>query len=341
MQVTTYKKISDVEKLWNKLYKSSMEMSFFQSFEWNVALEYNFYGKKEQYKGRKLLYVVFDECLILPLVINQRKKEITLLGHGESSDYLSFIYGEYNSKIFAEAILYVLNKFSQYKFILDKINQSNPLANMLQDGIDSIKITEIEKECVYVPTNNGSTSFYNSLSKSARQNYRTAKNRLKKDGHTYQVETEAGKVNNERAQQLYELYRARRDDCDSRSNLSKTIKKTLKAIVDFVLHKTSTDLLSYYAQQENVFLSEVYIDGELAAFCEGNYNNREDVISIARVATNSKYYIYSPGQILLIETIERIRNSVAYLDLTRGSEDYKFRLGGIRHINNCFTLEKI
>ena len=78
-----------------------------------------------------------------------------------------------------EAILYVLDKFSKYKFILDKINQSNPLANMLQDGIDSIKITEMEKECVYVPTNNGSTSFYESLSKSARQNYRTAKNRLK------------------------------------------------------------------------------------------------------------------------------------------------------------------
>ena len=95
--------------------------------------------------------------------------------------------------------------------------------------------------------------------KSARQNYRTAKNRLKKDGHTYQVETEVGKVNNERAQQLYELYRARRDDCDSRSNLSKTIKKTLKAIVDFVLHKTSTDLLSYYAQQAKcIFIRSVY-----------------------------------------------------------------------------------
>ena len=59
----------------------------------NVALRITL-RKKEQYKGRKLLYVVFDECLILPLVINQRKKEITLLGHGESSDYLSFLYME-------------------------------------------------------------------------------------------------------------------------------------------------------------------------------------------------------------------------------------------------------
>ena len=246
--------------------KAVWKCHFFSLLNGMLLWSITFTERKNNTKDVSYCNVVFDECLILPLVINQRKKEITLLGHGESSDYLSFIYGEYNSKIFAEAILYVLNKFSQYKFILDKINQSNPLANMLQDGIDSIKITEIEKECVYVPTNNGSTSFYNSLSKSARQNYRTAKNRLKKDGHTYQVETEVGKVNNERAQQLYELYRARRDDCDSRSNLSKTIKKTLKAIVDFVLHKTSTDLLSYYAQQENVFLSEVYIDGELAAF---------------------------------------------------------------------------
>ena len=67
-----------------------------------------------------------------------------------------------------------------------------------------------------------------SLFRKAQDRIIEQQKQIEKDGHTYQVETEVGKINNEREQQLYELYRARRDDCDSRSNLSKIIKKPLK-----------------------------------------------------------------------------------------------------------------
>lgn len=330
----------DIKLIWDRLYKSGIEMSFFQSFEWNAALETNFYRKKEHYKGHKLLYMVFNECLILPLVVDYRKKKICLLGQEEPSDYLSFIYAVYNPEAIAEAITVVLNKFPGYQLILDKINQNNPMTKKLQEGIDTISITEIEKECVCIPTKKEYASFYESLSKSTRQNYRTAKNRLKRDKCSYQVRIKTGKIDEKQSQRLLGLYKARRGDCDKRSKLIKVATKMLKTFFDRTFNSTPLDLLSYYSQREAVFLSEIYINGERAAFCEGNYNNRADVISIARVATNSKYYIYSPGQILLIETIENIRNEVEYLDLTRGSEDYKFKLGGIKHSNRCFTLEK-
>ena len=340
MIVKTYKRITEIEHIWNKLYKSSLEMSFFQSYEWNLAAEMNFFRKKEQFKGRKLIYMVFEESLIMPLVVDYIKKEISILGQDESSDYLSFIYQVFNPDDVVNAINYVLDKYSEYKLILDKINQNNLLTKYIQRGIDSVTVIENRKDCVYIPTKRENSSFYESLSKGTRQNYRTAKNRLKNDGHTYQVRIEDGKISQEKAQRLYDLYRARRNDCDSRNELYKTVSRTLKMLAEIVLSRKPIDLLSYYAQHESVFLSGIYIDGELAAFCEGSYNNRNDVISIARVATNSKYYTYSPGQILLIDTIESVKNDVAYFDLTRGSEDYKFKLGGIAHSNRCFILKR-
>lgn len=340
MQVKIYKRIAEIKHIWNKLYKSSLEMSFFQSYEWNVAAEINFFRKKEQFKGRKLTYLVFEESLIMPLVVDYVKKEISILGQEEPSDYLSFIYQVFNSDDVVEAINYVLYKYPKYKLILDKINQNNLMTKCLQKGIDSVTIIENKKDCVYIPAKCENSSFYESLSKGTRQNYRTAKNRLKNDGRTYQVIIEDGKISQEKARRLYDLYRARRNDCDSRNELYKTVSRMLKLLTKIVLNRTPIDLLSYYAQHESVFLSEIYIDGECAAFCEGSYNNRNDVISIARVATNSKYYTYSPGQILLIDTIESVKKDVAYFDLTRGSEDYKFKLGGIAHSNRCFILKR-
>lgn len=340
MKVKIYKRITEIEHIWNKLYKSSLEMSFFQSYEWNLAAEINFFRKKEQFKGRKLIYMVFEESLIMPLVVDYIKKEISILGQDESSDYLSFIYQVFNPDDVVNAINYVLDKYPEYKLILDKINQNNLLTKYIQRGIDSVTVIENRKDCVYIPTKRENSTFYESLSKGTRQNYRTAKNRLKNDGHTYQVRIEDGKISQEKARRLYDLYRARRNDCDSRNELYKTVSRTLKALTEIILNRKPIDLLSYYAQHEPVFLSEIYIDGEFAAFCEGSYNNRNDVISIARVATNSKYYTYSPGQILLIDTIESVKNDVAYFDLTRGSEDYKFKLGGIAHSNRCFILKR-
>lgn len=338
MQVRVYKKIADTAALWNELYKYGKDMSFFQSLEWNTALEMNFHGKKDQYFGCKLLYYVFDDSLIAPIVVDRRRKEITLLGQEESSDYLSLIYRSYDEYLVVRAILYIMKSFPFYDFKLDKINQSNPLVGTIRKGIDNIVIEEINKDCVYIPMQCEGESFYDTLSKGTRQNYRTAKNRMKKDGASFQVTTEVGIIEKDKAKELYELYKARRDDCDSRNNIVKTARKVAKAIVYYLIHGKSVDLLTYYSQNVEVFLSEIYINGELAAFCEGNYNNNRNVISIARVATKAKYYPYSPGQVLLIDTIEQLRGKAEYFDLTRGSEDYKFKLGGIIHTNKCYTL---
>ena len=118
------------------------------------------------------------------------------------------------------------------------------------------------------------------------------------------------------------------------------IKKTVKFIARCLRLIGDIDVLSEYSQCDSVFLSTIIINNEIAAYCEGGFNNN-NVLSIARVATNLDYYHFSPGQILLIETIESIRETVRYFDLTRGLEEYKFKLGGCLHNNYKFTISCI
>lgn len=338
MQTKIYRKIEEISFLWNDLYRNGMEMSFFQSYEWNNVLEIKFHESKIENCGKTLFYYVFDNSIIAPIILDKWKKQITILGQNESSDYLSFIFSQFDEELCIKAISFIIKDYQSYTFLLDKINESNPMVKALKKGLNQFNIQEVDKECVYVPTQNSKETFYSSLSKRTRQNYRTAKNKIKKDGHSFFLKIENDILSEYKAQELYNLYKARREDCDCRNIILKKILKTLKLLKRFIFQKKSVDILTSYSQQTKVFLSEIYIDDELAAFCEGNYNNRADVISIARIATNNKFYFYSPGQVLLIDTIEHIRNKVAYFDLTRGVEDYKFRLGGVRHTNKCFII---
>jgi CelD/BcsL family acetyltransferase involved in cellulose biosynthesis len=96
--------------------------------------------------------------------------------------------------------------------------------------------------------------------------------------------------------------------------------------------------LSRYSQLCPVFLAQTFINGELAAFCEGVLCNDGQTLCIARVATKKAYYHYSPGQILFVRAIDEIKNNVRYFDLTRGDEDYKVKLGAKPHANFLFEI---
>lgn len=343
MKVNTYIHISEVQEFWHTLYENNENLSFYQSYEWNSCLEKQFYTSKMlRYRGCQLVYYVFESQVILPLVIDSRNKNISLLGQKESSDYLSFIFKKLDDNLLKAILDFLLNKYENFCLHFDKINESNILCKMLQkmETLQNFNIKSEKKECVYISLNADMNSFYQSLSKNARQNYRTAKNRLKRDNHSYQVRTTVTKIDNSQAGIYYNLYRERRDYCDKREFFVKNFRHSAKKMISFLPGFSSIDPLTLYSVQVPVFLSSIFVDNELAAFCEGSYNNRKDTISIARIATNEVYYSYSPGQILLIETIEQLKDQIHFFDLTRGVEDYKFKLNGKKHYNYSFLLQR-
>lgn len=341
MDVKEYASIAEIEDIWNRIYSGNEDISWFQSFSWNQSLEWAFRNRKVRYRNCTLKYIVYDGRFIVPAVVSKKENYIEFLGTKESSDYLSFIYDRSASQTeLSEWVRFFLEDYAGYSIRLERINVTSRIYGTVKEVVahSNGAWKEELRDCVVVPTRTDSETFVASLSKSARQNYRTALNRIRKDGLQYEVMSGFGTVSEEIAAMLLTVYRDRRADCDEANNVAGRAAGFARGVIKKALGENDIDILSDYSRKEKLFLALIRIDGELAAFCEGNLNNRQNCISIARVATKSDYYKYSPGNIMLIETIEKLKNEIEFFDLTRGIEDYKFRLGGVIHHNACFYL---
>lgn len=344
MIIKKYNYIAEIEHVWKDLYANNNELSFYQSYEWYRILEHNFVGKRlTKYRNHKLVYYVIDECVILPLVISKSERKLSILGEEEANDYLSIVFRKLDYPFFLSMMKAIAEDNPGYQISFDKINQYSSLLPFFIEMCKERKtvLTEEKKECVCIDTAIVTNSYYESLSKSVKQNYRTAKNRLSKDGLLYEVTTLITTVDKKLGDELYNIYIERRRDCDKRNNAVQLVANAKKTFFHTFGIENSVDPLTEYSMVSPVFLSILRINGRIAAFCEGGLNNRNDSISIARVATSGDFYHYSPGQILLIETIESVRQRIRYFDLTRGKEDYKIKLGGQIHYNYKFTIEEI
>lgn len=340
MVITRCQRINDIRLLWEKLYSQNRTATFFQSFSWNLCLEQRFRSLHfMKYRNCVLEYLIVDEEVIAPLVINKSEKCITILGNEESSDYLSYIHGNITVDYLAEAISRIMVQYANYSFRLCKINESSLMYKAIEKLDEKVKFREAyTTSCVMVLTDY-EKSFYDSLSKSKRQNFRTSLNRIEKDGHSYQIETHYGKIDNKKSVELYRVYFQRRTDCDEQPKGEfKKLYSTLRYILGVSRLGDCKDVLSNYAKNSEVFLATIKIDGILAAYCEGGYSNDGKRLCIARVATNSDYYKYSPGMLMFVNIIESLKNQIDCFDLTRGTEQYKFDLNGVLHLNHSYLL---
>ena len=77
-------------------------------------------------------------------------------------------------------------------------------------------------------------------------------------------------------------------------------------------------------------LANFLIDGEVAAFMFGYINQRNHSLEIPKLAINEKFGFYSPGMLLVDNTVKYLANntSIKNLDLCRGTEQYKLKMGG-------------
>ena len=339
MNKRIYKSIHEIKETWIKTYSKSKVLSIFQSYEWNETLESSFKAHRfSKYYRCELEYWVYDDEIIFPLVNAKAKKSYTLLGQLESSDYLSPIFCERDVEKLHDALLDLIRCMAGFYLKLDRINQSNPFKNTIENlyASNDIIYDKQIRECVCVDTRTNTETYVESLSKSTKQNYRTAINRIHKANMKYSVEIRVGTISDELVSTLYSIYCERRDDCDSRSAFLKTASNTAKKLLSQCGLEKGVDPLSEYSKKKSVFLGYILIESEIAAFCEGGICNETNALCIARVATKGKYYQFSPGQILLNQVIDRIRKEIVYFDLTRGIEEYKFKLGGKVHNNYCY-----
>ena len=76
-----------------------------------------------------------------------------------------------------------------------------------------------------------------------------------------------------------------------------------------------------------------YINNELASFFNYGYDVYHQEVVMMAVGLNEKYRSYSPGILLLYEYIQQqiTEKELKLIDFTRGTEKYKYTLGGVDH----------
>ena len=171
--------------------------------------------------------------------------------------------------------------------------------------------------------------YYLSLSKHQRQNLRTAYNKIEKEGETVSLDIiDPRSLTREFRRELQFLYEDRKARIDSGLSTFKLFYKRISAPVFKIMMSI-----------ENGKLFVLKINDKPAAVMAGFYSKERDGFVVPVLFSNNEMLRYSPGIILINEVVkELIQEKVNSLDLARGTEQYKYMMGGKTHLNYTILL---
>lgn len=197
-----------------------------------------------------------------------------------------------------------------------KIKEGDPM-------LEAVQNPAVSARCVEIPFEEGYDAWFKGLSASVRQNLRTAYNRLATDGLEYTFEVFAGDtLPTFPTKEIVSLYCRRHEE--------RYGVRTSRFKRWFLEHQSFAT--RYYRFAENAYTSLLRINGRPAAFLSGLHSGKENgkVLTVPRLSINDEFKRYSPGMMLVNETIRQLAGTSAIrtLDLSQGEETYKYKLGG-------------
>ena len=333
--ITSIKDFDALECAWREL-ENGRDMTAFQTYEWNRLLLEEFFGLLyNRLFAEVRCYVVTEDhkaLAILPVIIQKRnakimwwgrKKGTYILGEGSWSDYLNFIYQEPN----AQAWELILNDLPKPLFF-NSLRSNTELCQFLKDRSDA----NGQHPSVHVPLMSDAADYGASLSKSVRQNLRTAMNRMNKAGLTYELRIEDGKLDASLANELVRMHYDR-----AKIKNQKKYKKNLHWISRnlrncYKEYQNRQYNIIYHSMISNVYgvTVIVYLNGVPAGYM---YGMRDlDAVRVMHNCIKEEYNFYSPmfrgAYDFICQEITDKRYNVKQIDFTRGNENYKFQLGG-------------
>ena len=322
------------------------DMTYFQTYDWNEML-WNL-NKERRHRCFEIGFASVERAgeviLIAPLWIVKKQfgkynqKGFHLFGNYGWSDYLNFIYKDFDEAAVGLMLGSLKEKFGLSNFHFENIQNGSRLFDYLESSGNKPLSSQI---CVSLSVRGtGFDDYKGRLSKSSRQNIRTANNRLRKDGIELLFDFDDSEVD---LKQFIEYRTVRVDKKNQREG------KNLKwRVINFISTKILrrgryrfADYAPFTHDIRSKFMTAKTPDGELCA--SFNYGVSPDMRSIVLmgVSTNPKYAKYSPGILLLFNFIEDAIANGRYdlVDFTRGNEPYKFALGGREHLISEFNSE--
>lgn len=221
-------------------------------------------------------------------------------------------------EILPECIRLIKETYGEALFL--KIDERSPLATFARQNVQSTSNAEIR-------FGNDFDEYFKNLSKSVRQNIRTAYNRLSSDDNTVEIKVFAGD-DELPIDDIINLYSLRHE--------KKYAVKT--GFLKKWFLKTQSFATQLYLHSPNALTFVLYINGSMAAFMSGLSGNGR--IIIPRLSIDEMFKRYSPGMLLVVESIKYLIKStdIRVLDLSQGQEQYKYNLGAVEHLCYRFRL---
>ena len=310
--------IRHLRTVWRRIYAANVTIKPTQDYDYYRHLFYSFYAKHFLTRWRIVFFYVNDdinECII-PFVINQKKRVIKGLSNFGRLDYEDIVSSTNDSTFVRRSLETVLDDYRGYRLDLVNINESSALFQSLGQRM------ELREKCVSIELAGCFDEFMLRLSKHQRQNIRTAYNRIQKRSFNYNLVQydENKKIPHHLWMSCQQIYERRHNETGS----------FLRKWVDRQLNPYTHILHSIKGWRVLV----LFHGSTPIAYMGGIFSERQGCFYVPRLCIDPDFSEYSPGIILLNETIRSfIGEGVKCLDLMLGDEPYKIAMGGETHNN--------
>ncbi len=295
---------------------------------------------RKLYKDFRIKYYYVKDIkkgvvLILPLCVNLQTKEIHFIGNLFSVGYNDAIYKTSNIEYIDYIFMYIKRYYEGYKFLFDDLLYDSIISRSgcLKKNTQSYTT----RECFAINISGDRETWFSGLTKSTRQNLRTAYNRMKTDNVTYKLE-QYEKAPNYIKMQLYILYKKRLNEIIDKEEIIKDDRFIDKLKIYFHCNTNVFFLGSSILKRGKIVV--MYMNDKPSAFWI--HFSENDGIIVPRLSIDTSFGRYSPGGILISEylnkNINNINTSNFRLDLSRGNEPYKKVYGGKLYYNYMLHL---
>lgn len=342
MKITEFspEEFDKIEKCWKNLEKG-LEMTFFQTYDWYKIVNKHFMAEKKKAPFRFGTYVLLSDDEDKPLMIAPIQvvktgfcikgiglmKGFYFIGRQGYSDYLNFIYDDFKDEYLRKIFEYLADKYGMNYFRFENISSRTSSYKSLCD--ESYGADKIDSLCMMIPLMDSFEDYKKKLSKSMRQNIRTANNRAERDGLSFSYRI-LDSLDSETAKQLNDIRQQRLSKKQSDTNSALSLQARLYNTARNSLVKFTESPIDIMSEVEKCWCFTAECNNEVAAFFYSVYKAENKTVYLILAGVNTKYEWYSPGITQLIKFIEEeIGNgkpNVQILDMTRGNEKYKYDL---------------
>ncbi|MBQ3529668.1 MAG: GNAT family N-acetyltransferase [Oscillospiraceae bacterium] len=319
---------SALKKDWNRLYAAGKNLPPYMDYAFQKVYKKYLWVSFNRIGFRYLCYAaVKDGEIICIIPVIQRKGKRYLGGDWSPTGHLDFVYSQDVAEETLQEVVTALKK-TIGSLRINKLPEGSKLNQLLSR---TYKCADTPQTCVNIPFGDDYDAYFACLSKSVRQNNRTAKNRLTREGKTFRVETFVG--GGESKAYTKQAYRIYTDRANARYHHN---MKPWEVFIKEYFQAVSLSL----QKSDNRMWSFLFIDDEMAGFMGGFTTVDGTRAVIPRLAINGKYSLYCPGNLLIAETVRNLieTTSVRNLDLSRGDETYKYSMGGVPYGNWEYEL---